>query len=368
MRTIVAWLLLPGVLSLAACFPAAQNLRGERTDQLDHWVAEEEYGKALKRIDRVSPKDPAYPSLQERRAEILRLADKYEQALVKEARKLKRSEKWQEAFDLYEQGLSKLPNSERIQKARDEFLTERATRVEALRVEALISKGDWLNRDFRLRKKTVAIVPEDRRARKDLKRTTRELEETSKQLYVCGQRAWERGDNELALRCLSLAEKLRPTSSVKDALVRVKKEQSKRKAKKRRATRKKKEKSDADMARKFLDEYEEAFEQGDLLRAREALAKSKSLQPSNERVEQLEKELELSIANRVKRGMEESRRVYSQGKIQQALDNWRYLSKLDPDNEDIKVHIARAERVLAKVRELSEKQSPASSLKGSSAE
>ena len=149
---------------------------------------------------------------------------------------------------------------------------------------------------------------------------------------------------------------LTPTTSVKDALARAEKEQLKKKAKSRRARRKKEQQFEADKARKLMDEYEDAFEANDLTKARSVLAELKAVEPKSDKVEQLEAELDGAIGKRVKRGMEESRRLYSQGKIQQALDNWRELNQLDPENEEIKAHIARAERVLAKLRELSEKQ------------
>ena len=349
-----AFLLCPFLLSIGCV--SDQMLVKDPPKQVERRVAEEEYGKALKVIDQVKPNDPHYASLQAQRKEVLRLADKYEQGVIREGRRLTREEKWQEAFELYEEGAAKLPDSKRIAGARVDFLERRRRHVALLRTEALINKGTWLARELPLQQEILATLPDDEEARRSLKRAQRTIDDTSAALYLCGQRALDSRDNALAVRCLALAEQLTPTTSVKDALARAEKEQRKKKAKTRRARRKKQQQSEADMARKLLDEYEEAYEANDLIKARTVLTELKAVEPNDNKVERLETELEGAVGETVKRGMEESRQLYSQGKIQQALDNWEALSQLDPENEEIKAHIARAERVLAKLRELSEKQ------------
>ncbi len=355
MKVVSGALLLLWFLLSVGCFPEQMFVK-DLPKQVDRWVAEEKYGKAIKAIDEVQPDDPQYASVQEQRKEVLRLAEKYEKGVIRDGRRLTREEQWQEAFELYEEGTAKLPDSERIVRARADFLARRAEHVTSVRTEVLINKGNWLARELPLQQEILTTLPDDEKARKGLKRAQRTLDDTSAALYLCGQRALDSRDNALAVRCLALAEQLTPTTSVKDALARAEKEQRKKKAKTRRARRKKQEQSEANKARKLLDEYEEAYEANDLIKARIVLAELKAVEPKNNKVEQLETELEGAIGETVKRGMEESRRLYSQGRIQQALDNWEALSKLDPENEEIKTHIARAERVLAKLRELSEKQ------------
>ncbi len=361
MRSTVGVFLLLSLLAVVGCVPDPMLVK-DVPKQADRWVAEEEYGKALRLLDRASSDDPQNASLQEQRKEILRLAEKYEQSVLREGRRLTQKGRWQEADELYARGLQKLPDSERIAKAQTAFVKRRAEHVRSLRTEVLINKGNWLARELPLQNQILTARPDDDQAKRSKKRAKREVEIISTGLYLCGQRALDSRNNKLAVQCLALAEQLTPTTSVKDALARAEKEQLKKKAKTRRARRKQQEQFEADKARRLVDAYEDAYTADDLITARNALAELKTVEPKSDKVEQLELELEDAIGERVKRGMEESRRLYSQGKIQQALDNWRDLSKLDPENEDIKSHIARAERVLAKLRELSEKQPAAQAL------
>ncbi|MDY6980925.1 MAG: hypothetical protein SV201_13685, partial [Pseudomonadota bacterium] len=50
--------------------------------------------------------------------------------------------------------------------------------------------------------------------------------------------------------------------------------------------------------------------------------------------------------------MESARRLYSQGKIQQALQVWESLHSIDPGNQQLEAHIERARRVLEKLQRL----------------
>ena len=54
-------------LAMAGCIEIPM-LRPATGEQLEHWVAQEEYGKALHALDRISPRDPAYAGLQEQRS------------------------------------------------------------------------------------------------------------------------------------------------------------------------------------------------------------------------------------------------------------------------------------------------------------
>ena len=75
-------------------------------------------------------------------------------------------------------------------------------------------------------------------------------------------------------------------------------------------------------------------------------------------------QLKVAIDDTIEEGMEASRRLYSQGRFEEALAGWRALLVLDPENEALKAHVARAERVLAKLRALNEKQPGSASGQG----
>jgi len=71
----------------------------------------------------------------------------------------------------------------------------------------------------------------------------------------------------------------------------------------------------------------------------------------SELVAQLKKHLKQGI----KQHFEAGRKLYSKGKTQEALSIWLDLKDLDPQHPKLQAHISRAEKILIKLEELSNK-------------
>jgi tetratricopeptide (TPR) repeat protein len=353
-------------LAMAGCIQIPM-LRPATGEQLEHWVAQEEYGKALHALDRISPGDPAYVTLQEQRPRIEGLAAGFEKTVAREAAEMTREGQWQQALERYDDGLDKLPESKALQAAREAFLEKRERHVQGLRDRSALDRGGWLVEAVPLQREIVRVVPAETRARRNLARLEAEVEETGQALYICGQRAMARGHDTQAVRCLGLAQELTPTVSVREALSRAEARQAKQRERRRAASRQRRAHATAQREQVLYERYVDAFAGGDLLEARLTLAELEELKPGSAKVQRLQVQLARAIADTVEHGMEAGRRLYSQGRFEQALATWRFLSELDPENEELKAHIARAERVLAKLRTLNEKQ-PDDQLPGESAE
>jgi len=349
-------LLLALAAQLAGCSTLYDAIRPDVAQRVDTWVAEHEYGRALRAIAAVRPSHPDYTRLQARVPAIEREAMAFEDATIQESRALIKQKRWQEALVRYDRGIAKLAGSERLSKARADCLARRARYVQRLRTQGLLYRGEWLVRESPLQRMIAKAAPDDAQARRDLELVTREVEATSRGLYRCGERALERGVPDLAVSCLALAQRLTPSESTETALARAKQQQTERKQAQHRQAQRKLKQEQALQVQGLLSAYELAFSEGELLQARKALAALQAAQPEGDTVQALEAQFQAAVAERVGQGMEESRRLYSQGKIQQALDNWTALSQLDPENGELHANIARAEKVLAKLRELNEKQ------------
>lgn len=348
-------LLLALAAQLAGC-TLYHAIRPDVAQQVDTWRQENEYGRALETIAAVRPAHPDYVQLQARVPEIEREAEAFEDATIDEGRALIKENRWQEALARYDRGIEKLAGSERLSKARADCLARRDRYVQGLRTQALLRRGEWLVREAPLQEEIFGANPDDAQARRDMDLVTREVDATSHGLYRCGEGALARGVPDLAVNCLALAQRLKPSASTESALARAKQQQTERNQALRLKAQRKLKQKQALKVQGLLSAYELAFSGGDLLQARKALAELQAAQPGSDTVEALEAQFQAAVAERVGRGMEESRRLYSQGKIQQALDNWTALSRLDPENGELIANIARAEKVLAKLRELNEKQ------------
>jgi len=347
----VAWVLLS--ITLSGC-AQLHLVRPDMTEQVDIWLVEKEYGKVLGYIEILPSTHSDYAALQARLPEIQSLVTNLEKGIVARGERLTRQKQWQDALDVYEIGLAKLPKSATINAARTRCLAKRAAQLEDLRNQALLAKGDWLTRDTPLQREIARVSPHDSQARRRLKENSREVEKTAGKLYSCGQRALARGEHNLALQCLSLAHTLTPTREIGTALARTKMavavQKAKRHGKKRRLSQ-----ARASTIQNIVDAYEKAYANGDLLRARKHLNKLSSLEPDDTEITQMEADLDAAIAFKIKRGIETGRALYSRGQIQPAVDAWNELVRLEPDNEELNAHIARAHRVLDNLDKLKKK-------------
>jgi len=323
-------LLLALAAQLAGC-TLYHAIRPDVAQQVDMWLQEDEYGEALQTIAALRPSHPDYTPLQARVPEIEGQAKAFEDATIHEGRALIKENRWQEALAHYDRGLEKLAGSERLSKARADCLARRDRYVQRLRTQGLLYRGEWLVREAPLQEKISKANPGDAQARRDLELVTREVDETARGLLLCGERALARGVPNLAVNCLALAQRLKPSATMESALEQAKQRQGERNQALRRQAQRKLDQEQALKVQDLLSAYDTAFSEGDLLQAREVLAALQATQPRNDTVEVLEAEFRAAVAERVDQGMEESRRLYSQGKIQQALDNWSALSRLDPE-------------------------------------
>jgi hypothetical protein len=105
--------------------------------------------------------------------------------------------------------------------------------------------------------------------------------------------------------------------------------------------------------RALIAELKQGYSQDNLRRARNQLNVLENQNSRNRTAVKLRQELD----NRYRQGIDQKiaagRRLYSSGKIQEALDVWNSLLEIDPGNQKLEGHIERAERVLTKLQRLS---------------
>ncbi len=355
MRGLTTVLTLAIGLQLLGC----ANIHAVRPDvgkQIEQWVQEDEYGKALETIDAVKPKHPDYALLQRQRPQIERAARDYEMAVLREGRRLMQAEQWQPALDIYDEGLKKMPQSNGIREAHEAFLDERAAYLDQLNTKLLISKGQQLIRDRPVHEEIAKVTPKSYFARRNLERQQEETVRTAAELYVCGAQALDAGDTYLAHRCLKLAHALAPTKESETLLAKAKRLQSSAEGKKQRAKKRKLDRNRARKTDELLTAYKKAYAAQDLLLARDLLEDAAALQPDHAEIQRLGPQLDAAIYKEVKAGIEEGRKQYTMGHIQEALAIWTPLLRLDPDNKQLNEHIDRAQRVLDNLREIEQRQ------------
>lgn len=346
-------LLLFLLLSLNGCAYLA-SVSGDLDAQLDRWIAQQEYGKALAALGHVKPTRADYVALMRKRDTILLKAEQYERETVSQATDLARRGQWQQALERYDQALSRLPDGKILQTGHAQLLRQQAARLDELELDLLIARGEGLLHLLPAYTNRANVDPRSWRAQRELGIAQEDAERIARELTRRGRIALEQRDLNQARRSLPLALRLHPDPETKQANQDLLRRLGPPAA---QATKSATKPSREDETRELLQRYRQAYANKEWGEAQRLLALLE-LQPSPpEESAQLRSELNAEVAEAVNRHIEQGITLYSDGKYERALVVWQQALQLDSGNERARAHIERAERVLEKLRTLQEKRS-----------
>ena len=314
-------------------------------DKIDSLIQQQEYGEALQLLEYARPSHAEYKRLMQQKKRIEKLVPKYERQTIQKADKLTRQGQWHQAQLTYEQALKNLLQSDKIHKAQQEFLIKRDNYLKQLELSLLLNRANWLIKNAPTQKEIVRVLPNDYKRYEELRNYPDMVDAAADQLVDCVQSALDAGNYNLAETCLKLAERIGSKNVDKKQLAGAKKTLAK--------ARNTEIKRQNDITRALIAELKQGYSQDNLKRARHQL---NVLEKQNSR-DRTSIKLRKELNNRYRQGIDQKitagRRLYSSGKIQEALDVWNSLLKIDPDNQKLQGHIDRAERVLEKLERLS---------------
>lgn len=360
--------LLPWVIAAALVLPGCAELSvtlglGDREQAVDRLVEQREYGRALALIDDIPERDPRREYFQYRREQIVQLAREFELERFTTAGELQQTGNWEAALAVYTDALDRYPDGQLLREGLDYLRGEQAKRAAELEFEILVSRGAYLVEALPPQRKLTEVNPEDKAARALLDDLEAEALEVGAILAERGAEALESGDHSLARRLLPLAHRLNPGPEVTARYQALKalerSEKSKVRTQAKRAEAKKRRQAAAherQRSRNLYAAYEEAAEQGDLARARALLREIVRIEGEDSPAAGLLFETEMRIEQEVKTLAERGSSAYSRGQFEQAVVLWNQALALEPGNEKVQANLKRAERVLARLKELREKQ------------
>lgn len=317
----------------------------ELPEKIETLIEQQEYGEALAMLEYVRPSHADYNQLMQQKKHIEQLIPEFETTTIKQARKLTREEKWYPAQQTYEQALAKVPQSKRIRDAQQEFLIKRDNYLKQLELNLVLNRANWLIKNAPVQKEIVRVIPDEYQRYEELRDYPEKVDETAAQLVNCVQSALDASDYDLAETCLKLAERIGSKNIDKKQLAIA--------TKKLTQAEKAEIKKQNDKTRALIAELKQGYSQDNLVRARSHLNVLRKQNSSDTTSIKLRNELEQRYHEGIDQKIAAGRRLYSSGKIQEALDVWNSLLEIDPGNQKLESHIDRAERVLQKLERLS---------------
>jgi len=305
----------------------------------------ENYGLAIETLNYIQADHPNYSFLMTEKQRISLLAEQYEEKSLLQASNYEKTHHWAEAMHTYESALSNLPKSVKLKKARSEFIIRRDKYLKQLKNKLLVSNAKTLSKKTATTKEIALVNPEDSKAKNLLSSHIREVKLTADKLIICVEDGLKSKDIQLAEECLTLA------SNLSTSITTNKKIKELRKAIK--TAKRTQSKSHKESIKKITTKLSQVKTNTELRHYRDEVLSIYHQDKSNKKTIQLKKELDIRISKAVKTGIKQGQDLYSQGRIQPALNLWNETQLLEPSNHKLNDYIDRAERVLKKLHSLS---------------
>lgn len=350
-----ALLVLLSTLQLGACaiIPA---LEGDLNEQLDRSLAENDYTRALDIITYVREDHPDYTRLVALRPSVEARAKAFEQAQIRRAAELTAQGDWAAAIAIYREAIGKLPHSTALRTELQAFRRRQANRIEELKIERLVVRARWLERAITLQRAIVQVDPDDWIENRQLERYQDEASELATDLTRIGSNALEKENLGVAARTLPIAARLSPSPSSESAKDRLSQAEAAQVQEQRRSRTQALEKLHQRETTTTLAEYRKALETGNLRRARQLMMRLSEIDGQDPEVQDERRKFEGKLDQVLRTHLESAISLYGRGNFDEAITHWKRVLEIDPEHEQARAGVERAERVMQKLKELREKQ------------
>ncbi len=345
MKTLILIALVAIQLGLSSCayiYSKSDNV----STRIEALVSEEKYGLALDTLEFIQPDHFNYVYLMTEKKRVLILANQFEEKSLTLANVQEKNKHWAEAMKTYDSALDKLPKSKKLKKARQQFIIKRDKYLSQLRNKLLVSKAKTLSKKTATTKEIAQVNPDDSKAKKVLRSHIREIELTTEKLITCAEDGIKNKDIQLAEECLTLAGNLSATKETNKKIASLHKKLNK--------VRKKRTKSNKKSIQTISKQLAHVKTNTQLIRYRKEILALYHQDKLNKKIIRLKKQLDIHIYNALKTGIKQGQELYSQGRIQPALNLWNELQQLAPSNQKLNDYIHRAKKVLKKLQSLSD--------------
>ena len=153
--------------------------------QVDAWVAEHEYAKALNALGKLNKSNPQYAQLQAKKREVAQAAKKYEQSQLAIIQQDIERQKWAHAEQEFKQLMQQMPETEVLQAAYQDFVKKRSRFIQTLNDQLAINKAQWLVQDADVRADLASAMPDDKAAQRALQEHHAQANDVYQQLTAC---------------------------------------------------------------------------------------------------------------------------------------------------------------------------------------
>lgn len=358
-RTSLIVLLLVAIPLLGGC-PQVGNIRitDDAPEDLDTLLSEHEY----MRVRQLTGK---YPSLDsnELQSRLRNLEQQYEQDIWSEANSMESGGDLLAAVRILSDALQKMPHSNRLRDLRNSIEKRRVGMLRKNEREILLAKGRYLAAQLRMHDENIKLEYAGLTGQLEHERNLATASTLAAHLITHARYAMDENNLAAAMECLTTSRELHDTQEATTLqtelhIIRQSLERStQQKASIKQARIKRKQtKEHRELTDKLLLEARAALKANELHAALDALGKIPESRSNDAAVTEIRNQLNQAVATRVAQLVASGDSLYRAEKINPALKAWNEALSLSPDNTEVRERTERANKVLARLKELKRRQ------------
>lgn len=348
-RLALLWFLLMPLLPACSLIPIQQQeLEGFPSDTL------QQVRQESAKLDQLQSLDTATAAQQQQINQLQSSLRQFERNVIHTASRLEKQDDWHGAARVLQGAVNAVPGSRVLNNAQQQFSERRQLREEQVRMELAIQRGEQLLKEAEAYQHLQQLNGPDVLTWLELKNFHRKCRGSAQALQQYAKQALLREDYALAQRGLKVARQLYGSDLLQDAVQREEIDQDLALAHQQlRQTRQASISTPAKDYKAPVEELQQALDTRDLLSARQHLNRLQQESPQDPQLLPLQSQYQAQLNTQVEAAIKRGNDLYSEGKIEQAVEIWREANALDPSNVELLTNIARAEKVLENLRALS---------------
>ncbi|RDH82760.1 MAG: hypothetical protein DIZ80_10820 [endosymbiont of Galathealinum brachiosum] len=324
----------------------ACSLLHKTPESLDHdlkqWLTQNEYDEIDNALQNIDKNDKAFKSILDKTETIVVNKNQFIEKTSVNAQKLKSSNDWQQALNVYDDALEKIQDEPRLTHERSNLLRERDEQITALKKDMLMKRAHSLISYRKIYDKLHKLIPYDYNAQFDIDRYNADRTDVASHLKRCGDQARKNMQYEIARDCYALSDNLAPSKQKQLWLSKINAQLKDKSIKKRQ--------------KELLDLYEVTYNKHEYNKAQSHLSALLTVTPSHEKAKALLSTLNSEISKLVANKISSGKTLYSENKIDDALKIWQQAAQLEPENKELIQLINRAKKVSLKIQSLEKTQ------------
>lgn len=334
------------------------RLGQDKPEDLVPLIKQHEYARARQLTGK-------YPSLDtvEIEARITSQESEYEAAVFSEARTLEQDNDLLGAVQLLSGALQKIPHSTLLREMRNTIEQERVEQLKTNEREQLVSRATFMLEQQKLYQDKINLESPSFGQRWEHNRNEKEAGELSVKLLEHGQHAMQTGQLDIAENCLQLSTALVPSPQADTLLSEIKAiKESRQQVVQKQATIKKEQKQQKvklkqeNKTKVLVEETQQALARDDLQVARATFVQIPPSELQHKDIAAIQDNLNKAVNAHVKELIVAGDAQYRSDNVLGAVRTWTEGLSLDPENQELRERVERANRVLARLEQLKRQQ------------